>query len=118
MPRNVSTDIPTTPDASLVDCYGAASIYGCQPGSLTTLMRARGIEPRLVTPATRGGVKFWWHPADVMAARTMARRRKTATGRTNIRRAHTRGAQLMARETRLEAFRQRVLARIAARRAA
>jgi hypothetical protein len=60
----------------------------------------------------RGGTALW-RPADVLAVRS---RRKDK--RDNLHRAHTTANRALARARQNEAFRQRILARIAARRAA
>lgn len=102
----------------LVDSVEAATIYGCSRGALPALMRRLGYTPADTTDATRYGVKYWWHPREVLAARARAKQGRKAQAAVNIRRAHTTPSQLMARHSRLERYRERVLARIAARRAA
>lgn len=101
----------------LVDSAEAAALYGCSRGALCALMRRLGYTPADTSDATRYGVKYWWHPREVLAARARAKQGKRIQAAENIRRAHTTPSQLMARHSRLENYRQRVLARIAAREA-
>lgn len=98
----------------LVDAAEAARIYGCKRGSLTYIMRRAGYAPADITEARPGGVKFWWRPTDVLAVR---KSRETPTARTRRLRQWQQlpANRLYARQQMLEAYRARVLARIAAR---
>lgn len=63
---------PTT-DA-LLSTRDAAMLWGCKSRGFSQRMARWGFQA-VVRPGTtyRGGRSYWWHPADVMRARAMAR---------------------------------------------
>jgi len=59
---------------ALLSSRDAAAFWGCQARGFTQRMAQWGFAP-VVRPGTtrHGGRSHWWHPADVMKARAMAR---------------------------------------------
>lgn len=92
-----------------VNTHEAAAMYGCSSNHLIRMMERHGVTPVEAGRRSRGAIG-WWRPEDVLRVRSL---RKNPAD--NINHAHTTGARALARARQTEAYRQRVLARIAAR---
>ena len=59
---------------TLISSRDAARLWGCTDRGFSSRMRQYGVEP-VVLPATarQGGRSNWWHPADVLRVRKLAR---------------------------------------------
>lgn len=109
---------PIPPEPHLVSTRKAAQIYGKAENTVLKALRSEGVEP-VVTEKHTGGKYYWWDPMTVLKVRAVKAERMADVQRrfalmakagTHIK--DRRGAQLKARETRLENYRQKVLARI------
>ena len=107
-----------------VSTLGAANLYGCSRRHLTLVMREAGVEPDVRMAANKhGGThrEYYWNPADVMRVRA-ERKVKTLEARllfgtrskAGLNRP-TKRTSTLARATRNENFRQKLLKRIADR---
>lgn len=109
---------PMPPAPHLVSTRKAAQLYGKSEHAVLKALRSEGVEP-VVTEKHTGGKYYWWDPMTVLKVRAVKAERLADAQRrfalmakagTNIK--DRRGAQLKARETRLETQRQKILARI------
>ena len=109
---------PIPPAPHLVSTRKAAQMYGKAENTVLKALQDEGIAPR-VTEKHTGGKYYWWNPVDVLRVRAVkaerlaeSRRRFALMVKSGANIKDRRGAQLKARETRLETERQKILARI------
>lgn len=101
------------PSPELVPTDEAARIFGCSPASFRNIMRKYNVEGvRTYGPKK---MSYLWHPVVVLQFRAVHaanRRKKPVWKMAHDHQRRVREGRIKARETRLETYGQRVLARI------
>jgi hypothetical protein len=105
-----------------VSTLGAANLYGCSRRHLTLVMREAGVEPEVRMASNKhGGThrEYYWDPSDVMRVRAERKVRQLEAKALFVLRSkaglNRHRSSTLARATRNENFRQKLLKRIAER---
>lgn len=110
---------PSPPRPGYVTTRQAAKLYGCSTKNISRVMPMEGVTPEVTPKANGRGKMHWWNPADVLRVRDVRgermRREQKRFGMAAKHPATRQAMMQLARQCRVEQYRQKVLARVAAR---